>query len=67
MKKITVFCLPYAGGSKSIYNEWIDKYSSIAEIVPIEYSGHRNLFVEDFMNTADASAEFICEKICKYN
>lgn len=48
MSKLKVYCLPYAGGSKSVYNDWISKYSDVAEIVPIEYNGHGELFCEPF-------------------
>lgn len=63
MKKIKLYCLPYAGGSKSIYNEWIDEYRDIAEIIPIEYNGHGELFCEPFYVSADEAAEDICQRI----
>lgn len=63
MDKIKVFCLPYAGGSKSIYFDWIKKYASVAEIIPIEYNGHGSLFSEPFYQSADEAADDICNRI----
>ena len=63
MSKLKVYCLPYAGGSKSVYNDWISKYSDVAEIVPIEYNGHGELFCEPFYNSGDEAANDICKRI----
>lgn len=52
MSKITIFCLPYAGGTKAIYSEWCEKYKSIAQIIPLEYSGHGSRFVEPLYEDA---------------
>lgn len=57
MGKIKVFCLPYAGGSKSIFNEWIEKYKDVAEIIPMEYSGHSSRFCEKLYTDANEMAE----------
>lgn len=64
MEKIKVFCLPYAGGSASIYFDWKAKYASTAEIIPIEYKGHGSLFGEPFYKDADEAADDICNRIC---
>jgi len=63
MEKIKVFCLPYAGGSSSIYFDWKEKYASMTEIIPVEYSGHGSLFGEPLYMDADALATDICNKI----
>jgi len=63
MEKVKVFCLPYAGGSKSIYFDWKKKYDSVAEIIPIEYKGHGSLFDEPFYKSADEAADDICNRI----
>ena len=57
MEKIKVFCLPYAGGSKNIYYDWKEKYSDVAEIVPIEYSGHGSRFGEELFLDAEDMAQ----------
>lgn len=39
MDKITLFCLPYAGGSAIIYNKWKKYINNCIEIVPVELAG----------------------------
>ncbi|AIQ49405.1 hypothetical protein R70723_28635 [Paenibacillus sp. FSL R7-0273] len=34
-----LFCLPYAGGSASVYSQWSSKLSGIAEVIPVELAG----------------------------
>ena len=57
MPKLKVFCLPYAGGSKSIFNEWIAEYKEVADIIPVEYSGHGSRFAEELNKSADDMAD----------
>lgn len=66
MSKIKVFCLPYAGGSKSVFSEWKEKYNDIAEIIPMEYSGHSSRFSEKLYTDADKMAEDIFRNIVAY-
>lgn len=61
--KIKIYCLPYAGGSKSIYNDWIKTYADIAEIVPLEYKGHGEFFCESAYNSLEEAADDMCLKI----
>ena len=63
MNRIKLYCLPYAGGSKYVYNDWIRIYSEAAEIIPIEYSGHGERYGEPFYRSADEAAEDIAEMI----
>ena len=67
MKKIKVFCLPYAGGSKTIYSDWIKQYSDIAEIIPIEYSGHGSRFGDELYNDANKISSDVFDTIVKLN
>ena len=67
MGKVKVYCLPYAGGSASIYFDWKRKYGAVAEIIPIEYSGHGSLYGEPLYETADEVADDICRRICNEN
>ena len=57
MDKITIFALPYAGGTKAIYKSWEKIYSSCAEVVPIEYSGHGSRFCEQLYDDANDVVE----------
>ena len=40
MKKVKLFCLPYAGGAAVIYKEWSTKLNAGTELIAIEYAGH---------------------------
>lgn len=63
MDKIKVYCLPYAGGSKSIFNNWIDEYKDVCEITPIEYSGHGSRFAEELYTSAKEVIDDIFQEI----
>ena len=63
MNRVKVFCLPYAGGSKSIFNDWIDEYKDVAEIIPVEYSGHSSRYGEELFTDADDMAEDVFKSI----
>ncbi|WP_299136674.1 thioesterase domain-containing protein [uncultured Tenacibaculum sp.] len=39
MKKIKLFCLPYAGGSANIYSKWNESLEEHIELCPIELAG----------------------------
>lgn len=40
MSRIRLYCLPYAGGSASLYRKWNSTISSDIELIPLEPSGH---------------------------
>lgn len=63
MSKLKIYCLPYAGGSKSIYNNWQNDYSDIGEVIPIEYNGHGELFSEPFYEDMDEMVDDIYQRI----
>jgi medium-chain acyl-[acyl-carrier-protein] hydrolase len=45
-KKIKLFCLPYAGGAASIYDQWNTKLAKNIELCPINLAGRGNRFTE---------------------
>lgn len=63
MEKLKVYCLPYAGGTKTAYSDWVNEYSDIAEIIPVEYNGHGERFCEPFYENAEEAANDICQRI----
>ncbi len=67
VEKLQMFCLPYAGGSKSIYFDWIDRYSDIVEVIPIEYSGHGSRFGEELYSNLEDIADDVYKSILNYN
>lgn len=62
-KVLKIFCLPYAGGSASIYSEWVSFYGENVEIIPIEYKGHGSRFCEPFYNCINEAAFDVAKKI----
>ncbi|MGH0631129.1 thioesterase II family protein [Bacillus pacificus] len=45
MRKIKLFCIPYAGGSANVFLDWKDRLSSY-ELFPIELAGKGRRFLE---------------------
>lgn len=48
MKKIKIFCIPYAGGSSSVYRKWNKNLNSNIELIPLEFNGRGELFDRDY-------------------
>jgi surfactin synthase thioesterase subunit len=46
MKKVKLFCFPYAGGSAAIYEKWKRIIHPSIELISIEYSGRGRRFTE---------------------
>ena len=57
-----MFCLPYAGGSASIYADWIHRIKD-ADICPFEYAGHGKRFCDDFYSSIEEAAGDVCKRI----
>ena len=62
---IQMFCLPYAGGSASVYNDWKKTLSGDFDVIPMEYAGHGNRFCDDFFESIEEAACDIGDKIMK--
>lgn len=58
-----MFTLPYAGGSASIYHDWIARLQPEIEVCPIEYAGHAGRFTDDFYGSIEEAAEDVSEMI----
>ncbi len=58
-----MFALPYAGGSASIYRDWISKLEPSMDVCPIEYAGHAGRFSEPFFVSIEEAAEDVSEQI----
>lgn len=63
MKKLQLFCLPYAGGSASFYNAFKSNIDSTIEMIPIEYSGHGTRMAEELYSTMDDMVEDVVKQI----
>lgn len=58
-----MFALPYAGGSASIYRDWIASLNPILDVCPFEYAGHAGRFGEPFFSSIEETAEDVSEWI----
>ncbi len=61
--KKKLFCLPYAGGSASIYYDWSKYLDSSIDITPIELSGRGERINEPFYANVEEAVEDIFDKI----
>lgn len=51
--RVTVFCLPYAGGGASIYRSWVDLAGSTLQICPLQLPGRENRLREQALHRMD--------------
>ncbi|WP_024914072.1 thioesterase II family protein [Chania multitudinisentens] len=66
MKKITLFVLPYAGGSAyAIYNKWAMLLGERICLFPLEYAGHGMRMAEPFHQSIDEVVKDLMLKISK--
>ena len=63
MKKIKLFCFPYAGGSAVIYNSWKKYLSSSIELHPVELPGRGKRFTQPLYNNMQEAAKDLYELI----
>ncbi|EJV87808.1 thioesterase II family protein [Bacillus cereus] len=52
-----LFCLPYAGGSKSIYRNWKKHLKDSITLFPIELKGHGTRYAESFYENIEEAIE----------
>ncbi len=53
MKKVQLFCVPYAGGKTDIFEKLAECMGDNTEIIPVEYSGHGTRAKSEFYQTFD--------------
>jgi len=58
MEKIKLFCLPYAGGSATIYHQWKKYLHHRIQLCPVELAGRGKRFSE---NCYDSLADAVCD------
>lgn len=67
MKKIKLYCIPYAGGSSAIYTRWSKHLDSSIELFPIELAGRAKRSSESFCNNMKEVVEDISDYIIAHN
>lgn len=63
MKKIKLFCLPYAGGSATIYEKWRKYLNPQIDLYPIELSGRGKRFTQPFYHSWDEAIHDTADQI----
>ncbi|GLI08149.1 thioesterase [Paenibacillus tyrfis] len=63
MSKIQLFCLPYAGGSATIYSKWKRILSADIELYPVELAGRGRRFNESPYDNVEQAIEDIYREI----
>lgn len=63
MEKIKVLCIPYAGGSASVYNKWKNKLCEWADLVPLEMPGRGKRFQEKLLVSMQDAVNDMFEQV----
>ena len=63
MKRIRLFCLPYAGGSAMLYTRWKKFLHDSIELYPVELAGRGSRSKEPFYNSVNDAVDDIYNSI----
>lgn len=63
MKKIKLFCIPYSGGSASVYYAWKKFVPEFIELLPVELKGHGTRIREPLAKSVGEAVEDIANII----
>jgi len=66
MKKVKLFCFPYAGGSSNIYEKWRKFLSPYIELINIEYPGRGVRFKEPLLDNIDNLVNDVFNSVIKH-
>ena len=64
MKKINLFCFPFAGGNRYSYREYEQALPSFLNLVPVEYPGRGARSKEPFITDMDDLIDDLYARIC---
>lgn len=59
MKKVRMFCFPYAGGSSVIYSKWKKHLDDNIELIPVELAGRGRRMSESFYDSMSQAVDDI--------
>jgi medium-chain acyl-[acyl-carrier-protein] hydrolase len=59
MEQMKLFCLPYAGGSATIYSKLKQYLDPLIQLLPVELAGRGRRFNSDFYNTMEEAVDDI--------
>ena len=58
-----LFCIPYAGGSSTVYYKWNNYLPETVNVVPVDYKGHGRRFAEELSLTMEDVVEDLFHRI----
>jgi surfactin synthase thioesterase subunit len=61
-----MFCFPYAGGSATVFREWVGAFGDSIEVVPVELPGHGSRLGEPALRDVRAVAAGAAEALFPY-
>jgi medium-chain acyl-[acyl-carrier-protein] hydrolase len=61
--RLRLYCLPYAGGSASVFRSWCDLLPADVDVWGVEYPGHGNRIGEPLTDRIDKLAESIADAV----
>lgn len=65
--KVKLFCIPHAGGSATVFNQWKRYLNPNIELCPIELSGRGARFGTGLYNTMEEAVEDVFSEIKKHS
>ncbi|AKG35479.1 thioesterase II family protein [Paenibacillus durus] len=66
MQRVKLLCVPYAGGSASLFNKWRPFIDPSIELIPIELAGRGRRFKEPFYETFNEAVQDVYQQIKGY-
>lgn len=63
MEKIKLICLPYAGGSATVYFKWRKLITETIQIEPVELAGRGKRFKQPFYNDVNEAVDDITKSV----
>lgn len=64
--RLRLFCLPYAGGTAAIYNNWASKLNPIVEVCAIQLPGRADRLSEPPLTSVEEVVSILVEEMSPY-
>lgn len=65
MRKVKLYCIPYAGGSASIYSKWRRTLAAEIDLIPLELAGRGTKCNEPFYENLDEAVNDLYQLVIK--
>lgn len=63
--KLTLFCLPFAGGAAESYRSWLDCFGDDVQVCPVDLPGRSRRFGEDLIDNLDDLVDALIEGLAE--